>query len=40
MKFDINTVASFIGRWLAIGACLHFGLKIGTWLDSIIPWGP
>lgn len=38
MKIDANAALQFIGKWLAIGAVLHFGLKVGGWLDGVIPW--
>lgn len=36
MKVDFNAVLSFLGKWLAVGIVLHFGLKLGELLDGIL----
>lgn len=36
MKIDFNQALQFIGKWLAIGVVLHFGLKIGGLLDGLV----
>ena len=36
MKVDFNAVLQFIGKWLAVGLVLHFGLKIGEMLDRAL----
>ena len=36
MKVDFNAVLSFLGKWLAIGIVLHFGLKLGEMLDGVL----
>lgn len=36
MKVDFNAVLSFLGRWLAIGIVLHFGMKLGQLLDGVL----
>lgn len=36
MKLDFNQILMFIGRWLCVGLVLHFGLKLGELLDSVL----
>ena len=36
MKVDFNAVLQFLGKWLAIGLVLHFGLKLGALLDGVL----
>lgn len=36
MKIDFNQALQFIGKWLAVGVVLHFGLKIGGLLDGLV----
>lgn len=37
MKIDFNAAIQFIGKWLAVAVVLHFGFKLGEFLDRMIP---
>ena len=36
MKIDFNSLLQFIGKWLAVGIVLHFGLKLGGVIDGVL----
>lgn len=37
MKVDFQQAVNFILKWLAIAVVLHFGFKLGEFLDRMIP---
>lgn len=36
MKIDAQAIINFIAKWLGIGIVLHFGLKLGERLDTLL----